>query len=259
MVDRLESLFHPEMRHQLSRWDDPSMCNLETGFPGHQLDFCPPDRADQHETFLRTREAHATAEAEEPCVTNDGTSLLQDLSTKRLFPRLITLGTAPWPPPSLTITADQHHAIAGSYAECIRSVDLARRRRDRRVPSDQPIPSIGTNGKIFAVARDTTLTHRFSLRSVRRATSPARRVESPLDNFGARAIASASDNHWFHSVRLPSVRSNITADRTPCSDHESVDAWRNHRVDLRRATRLSFQPSAGFTVAQLGPPSFPVP
>ena len=76
MVDRLESLFHPEMRHQLSRRDDPSMCNLETRFPGHQLDFCPPDRADQHETFLRTREAHATTEAEEPCVTNDGTGLL---------------------------------------------------------------------------------------------------------------------------------------------------------------------------------------
>src|SRR5260370_2899002 len=90
MVEGLESLFHSEMRHQLSRRDDPSMCHLETGFPGHQLDFCPPDRADQHETFLRTREAHATTEAEEPCVANNGTSLLQDLSAKRLLPRLIT-------------------------------------------------------------------------------------------------------------------------------------------------------------------------
>src|SRR5258708_6843262 len=169
------------MQHQLSRWDDPSMRNLETGFPGHQLDFRPPDRADQHETLLRTREAHGAAEAEEPCVTNDGTSLLQDLSTKRLLPRLITFGTPPWPPPPFTIPADQHDAIVAGHAECIRSMDLAHRRHNRREPSDQPIAPIGTNWKIFAVARDTTLPHRFSLRSVRRTTSTARRVGCPLD------------------------------------------------------------------------------
>src|SRR5258708_20118231 len=103
MVDRLESLFHPEMRHQLSRRDDPSMCNLETGFPGHQLNFCPPDRPDQHETLFRACEAHATAEAEEPRVTHHGTSLLQDLSAKRFSPTLITLGPPPYPPPSLPL------------------------------------------------------------------------------------------------------------------------------------------------------------
>src|SRR5207249_2681893 len=105
---RLESLFHPQVRQQLSRGNDPTMYNLETRFLGHQLDFCPPHRADQHQTFLPTREAHGTAEAEQPRIAHDGTCLFQDLSAQSLLPRLIRLGTAAWPAPSLTIVADQH-------------------------------------------------------------------------------------------------------------------------------------------------------
>src|SRR6266567_4748097 len=99
-VDRLESLFHPEMRQQISRWYDPTMYNLEPRLPWHQFDFRPPHRANQHATLLRTSEAHATAEAEEPRVAHNGTGLFQDLSAKSLLPGLITLGTAPRPPPS---------------------------------------------------------------------------------------------------------------------------------------------------------------
>jgi hypothetical protein len=137
------------------------MCNLELGFPRPQLNFCPPDGADQHQTSLRTSEAHATAETKEPRVAHDGTRLFPYLPAKSLLPGLITLGTAPWPPPSLTIIADQHYAPVGGHAETIYPMGLAPRNRARRTPGDQPIAAIRSNRELFAVARDTTLKHSY--------------------------------------------------------------------------------------------------
>ena len=105
-VNRLESLFDPQVQMQLMLRDKTTMCNLETWFPRHQLDLGSPNRADQHKTRFGTGEAHPTAEAKEPCVANDGTCLLQDLSPEGLLPRLISFGTASWPSPPFAIIAN---------------------------------------------------------------------------------------------------------------------------------------------------------
>jgi hypothetical protein len=99
MVDGGESLLYPEVRRQLSRGDAATMWNFETRFPRHKLDFCPPNRTEEHETFLQTRKTCAAAEAEEPCVAYDRTRLLQNLSAESRLPGLIALGTATRPTP----------------------------------------------------------------------------------------------------------------------------------------------------------------
>jgi hypothetical protein len=137
------------------------MCNLELGFPRPQLNFCPPDKADEYQTFLLASEAHATTEAKEPRVAHDGKRLFPYLPAKSLLPGLIALGTATWPPPSLTIIADQHHAPVGGHAETIYPMGLAPRNRAWRTPGDQPIAAIRSNRELFAVARDTTLKHSY--------------------------------------------------------------------------------------------------
>jgi len=39
MIDRLEALFHPEMRRKLGGWDHTAMRDFEAWLPRHQLDF----------------------------------------------------------------------------------------------------------------------------------------------------------------------------------------------------------------------------
>ena len=122
MIDRLESLSHPEMRQKLGGWDHTTMRDFEAGLPRHQLDHCQPHRPYQHKSLLRPREAHGAAEAEQPRIHDDRARFLQDLSAESLFPGLITFGTAPWPTPSLAIFADQYDATVGSHTESIRSM-----------------------------------------------------------------------------------------------------------------------------------------
>jgi len=86
VVERLESLFYPQVRQQLARWNHATISNLEAWLPRIQLDLRTPHGADQPKPCFRAREAHAAAEAEELCVTDDRACLLEDLSTERLFP-----------------------------------------------------------------------------------------------------------------------------------------------------------------------------
>ena len=106
MVNRLESLFDPEVRMQLMPRDKTAMSNLETRFPRHQLDLGSPNRADQHKTSLGTGETNRAAEAEELCIANVGTGLFQDLPPESLLPPFVSLGTASWPSPPLAIVAN---------------------------------------------------------------------------------------------------------------------------------------------------------
>jgi hypothetical protein len=71
MIDRLEALFHPEMRQKLGGRDHTTMLDFESWLPRHQLDPRQPYRAYQHETLLRPCEAHGAAEAEQPRINDD--------------------------------------------------------------------------------------------------------------------------------------------------------------------------------------------
>ena len=161
MVDRLESLCHPQVGHQLSRRDDPAMCNLKLGFPWPQLNFCPPDRTDQYQTFLRARKTLAAAEAKKSRVAHDGTRLFPYLPAKRLLPGLVTLATATWPSPSLTIPANQHDSSVSRHTQTICPMSLTHRRRGRRIPSDHPIAGVRPNHELFAIACGTMLKHSY--------------------------------------------------------------------------------------------------
>src|SRR5439155_26856580 len=85
-VQRLESLLHPDVREQLTRWHDATMCDLEARGPEQQLNTRSPDRSNQHAISLRTPKARRPAEPQELRVNDDGTRLLQDLSAKALLP-----------------------------------------------------------------------------------------------------------------------------------------------------------------------------
>src|SRR5258708_4744654 len=78
-IDRFEAGLHPEMREQFTRGDNSPMRDFETWLPWQQLNLCSPYGADQDAVFLRTTEAYASAESEEPPVAPNGTRLLQDL------------------------------------------------------------------------------------------------------------------------------------------------------------------------------------
>src|SRR6266545_8005053 len=153
MIDRLEAFYHPEMRKKLGGRDHTTMRDFEAGLPGHQLDLCPPHRAYQHETLLRTCEAHRAAEAEQPRIDDDRARLLQNLSAEGLLPGLIAFGTAPWPSPPLAMVADQHDTIVGGYTESIRSMGDTFRNHGRRMPCGQPIDAVRVNRELFAVSR----------------------------------------------------------------------------------------------------------
>jgi hypothetical protein len=149
MVERLESLFYPQVRHQLARRDESTMSDLEAWLPRDQLDLRTPHGADQPKPFFRAPQAHSAAEAEEPCVTDDRACLLEDLSTERLFPGLVTFRTAARPPPSLTIVADQDDLIIDRDTEGVRSMGLALRSCDGRVPRDEPIATLSSETEIL--------------------------------------------------------------------------------------------------------------
>src|SRR6266567_2154870 len=119
MVNRLEAFFHPEVREQLVRVNKPSMRDLETRFPWHQINFGPPDGAGQHEALLPAGEAYATAESEESRLAHHATCLFQDFPAERLLPRFVTFGTASRPAPALGIITDQHDAAVRRYAQTI--------------------------------------------------------------------------------------------------------------------------------------------
>src|SRR5215831_4153159 len=138
------------------------MRNLESGFPRLQFDFCPPDGADQHETFLRTADAYAATESEQACSAHNRACLFQDFPVKGLFPRLVRLGTASRPSPSQTIAADQHDAPVRGYAKTVRAMGRTVRRCEGRAPGSQPITTVGANCEIFAIASNTVLDHVFS-------------------------------------------------------------------------------------------------
>src|SRR6266436_5226619 len=152
MIDRFEATFHPEMREQLIRGDNPSMRNLETWVPWQQLYFCPPYGADEHPILLRTTEAHTSAETEESRVIHDGTRLFQDLAAKSLLPGLTTLGSAPRPPPVNTVIADQHDLIVRGDAESICAMRCPGGDLDWRMPGSQPIAAVRANCKFFAIS-----------------------------------------------------------------------------------------------------------
>src|SRR5262245_25815195 len=159
MIDRLEALFHPEMRQKLGGRDHTTMLDFEAWLPRHQLDPRQPYRAYQHETFLRPCEAHGAAEAEQPRINYGRACLLQDLSAESLPPGFIALGTASRPPPSLAVVADQHDMIVCGHTKSVRSVGDAIRSRIRRVPGDQPIAPVRANCELFAVTRYRVLQH----------------------------------------------------------------------------------------------------
>jgi hypothetical protein len=92
------------------------MRDLEAWFPWHQINFCPPNGANQDEALLLTSETYTTAEPEEPRLAHDTTRLFQDLSAKSLFPGLITFGTTSWPTPTPGIIADQYDTLIRRYA-----------------------------------------------------------------------------------------------------------------------------------------------
>src|SRR5215471_19378188 len=71
IVDRLEAILHPKVREQLTRRNDPSVRDLEAGIPRHQINFRPPNGANQDEALLRTREASTSAESQEPRLAHD--------------------------------------------------------------------------------------------------------------------------------------------------------------------------------------------
>src|SRR5215831_4550157 len=127
IVDGFEAILHPEVGEQLPRANHAWMRDLEAWFPWHQINFCPPDGANQDETLLRTSDALTTAEPEEPCLAHNATRLFQDFSAKSLLPRLITFGTASRPTPALGIIADQHDAVV-RYAQSICAMRRSRRR-----------------------------------------------------------------------------------------------------------------------------------
>src|SRR5581483_1357961 len=174
MVDRLEALFHPKIRRQLIRANNPSMCDLETRFPSHHLDFSPPNGANQHETLLRAREAYTSAESEESRVAHDTTGLFQNLPAKSLLPRLITLRSASRPTPADTVIADQHDEIVGGDAEGICAMRRAGRNCHRGMPRSPPIAAIRADRKFFFIAC-YTISERFHQRKPSsRAFSTAR-------------------------------------------------------------------------------------
>src|SRR5215510_933818 len=86
MIDRLEALFHPEVCQKLGGRYHTTMRDFETWFPGHQLDLRQPQRAYQHETLIRPREARGAAETEHPRIHDNRARLLQDLSAEGLLP-----------------------------------------------------------------------------------------------------------------------------------------------------------------------------
>src|SRR5262245_56593224 len=153
MIDRLEALFHPEMRRKLGGWYHTPMRDFEAWLPRHQLDLRQPYRAYQHETLLRPCDAHSAAEAEQPRINYGRACLLQDLSAESLLPGFIALWTASWPAPSFAIVADQHDTTIGGHAESIRPMGDTIRSRSRREPGDQPIAPVRVNRELLAVAR----------------------------------------------------------------------------------------------------------
>src|SRR5436309_12733948 len=148
------------------------MCDLEARGPGQQLNTRSPDRSNQHAISLRTRKARRPAEPEELRVNDDGTRLLQDLSAKGLLPGLVTLGTASWPSPLLSVIADQHYAVVFRDAQGVRAMFRTVGHHIRSVPRDSPLASIGTYGELFAVARDAIDDHRHRFRNQRTAPAP---------------------------------------------------------------------------------------
>lgn len=134
MVDRLEAVFHPEIREQLCRGNNAPVCDLESRFPWHQVNFRSPNRADQDESLLRAREAYTTAETEKSRLSHDATGLLRNLPAKSLLPRLVTLRAASRPAPALAIMTDQHHAVFCRYAETICAMRSSRRGLAGRIP-----------------------------------------------------------------------------------------------------------------------------
>jgi hypothetical protein len=57
VVERLESVLHPQVRKELVRRDKASMTDFEPWRPRRQLDIRAPQRADQDKTFLRPCQA----------------------------------------------------------------------------------------------------------------------------------------------------------------------------------------------------------
>ena len=159
MVDRSEAFFDPEMREQIMWRDGPSMRDLETRLPWQQLDFRPPHRTDEHAILLRTTEARATAETEEPRAAHNGTRFFQNLPVKSLFPGFITLGAASRPAPSNAVIADQNDLAVRRDAESISSMRRPGGRCDRRMPGSEPIAAVRVNRKFFAVERDPISKH----------------------------------------------------------------------------------------------------
>lgn len=153
MVDRLEALFHPEMRQKLGGRDQATMRDFEAGLPRHQLDLRQPYRAHQYETLLKSCETHRAGEAEQPCINDDRAGFLKDLSAESLFPGLISFGTPSWSAPSLAILADQYDVIFGRHTESIRSMGSALRNCSGRAPGNQPLALIGASRELFAIAR----------------------------------------------------------------------------------------------------------
>src|SRR5262245_1600868 len=171
MVDRLEALFHPEMRQKLGGRDHTTMRDFEAGLPRHQLDLCEPYGAHQYEILLRSCETHGAGEAEQPRTDDHRARFLQDLSAESLLPGFIALGTPSWPAPSLAILADQNDVIFGRHTESIRSMGSALRNCSSRVPGDRPLALIGSSRELFAVARYSVLQHCHPpYQSIRRQT-----------------------------------------------------------------------------------------
>src|SRR5262249_17072885 len=132
------------------------MQDLETRLPWHQLDFSPPDGADQHASFLRAGKAQTSAESEETRAAHSRTCLFRDFSPKGLLPGLITLGTASRPAPSLAVIADQYDAVAAHDAQPIRSVWRSHGNRIRRVPRSQPVTAVRPNRELFPITGHTS-------------------------------------------------------------------------------------------------------
>src|SRR5712691_2884086 len=86
IVDRFESLFHPQVRRQFGGRYNQTVGYLEKRPPWQQLDFRPPDGADQHAASLRAAEAYSAAEAKKTRRANDSARLLEDFAAQSLLP-----------------------------------------------------------------------------------------------------------------------------------------------------------------------------